>query len=286
LVGISGACVIILGGYIATVFSRKTVILIQSIGMFILTSFSLLLVKDFSGDSESEKNYQDYFPLLKKGLIFSFFKRYMCFFTLSICLWNITWKIWMEMIIFFIYFGYTGSDFGSGIIRFVGWIITSIFAGMAGTWSKRLDSRKFLPLLNFISATSFFGFFAFLIISFPLSNHFSVIPIVLIICFLCLFSPLLNIFVILRQRLILDIVPDSIRNSIYSLYPTLTLLIGVPFLYTSGNIIELYSIPFMLILLGGIGFISSLFMFLFINFLPSNILLRLGKIPKSLGKRK
>ena len=33
---------------------------------------------------------------------------------------------------------------------------------------------------------------------------------------------------ILRNRLNLDLVPDNIRNAIYSLLPTLTTLIGIP----------------------------------------------------------
>lgn len=47
---------------------------------------------------------------------------------------------------------------------------------------------------------------------------------------------------ILRSRLNLDLVPDNIRNAIYSLLPTLTTLIGVPGALLGGYILNEFGI--------------------------------------------
>ena len=48
---------------------------------------------------------------------------------------------------------------------------------------------------------------------------------------------------ILRNRLNLDLVPDNIRNAIYSLLPTLTILIGIPGTLLGGYCINEFEFP-------------------------------------------
>ncbi|PWI49342.1 hypothetical protein CEE45_02065 [Candidatus Heimdallarchaeota archaeon B3_Heim] len=269
IVAFVGVNAIILGGLIVTIFFREIFFLIQSIGMFVIAGLCFIFIDNFPGVPKVEKSYRNYINLAKEGIRFTFFTKYMVFLVISICLWNITWQIWVKMILFPIYFGYTGSDAGTGILRFIGWIGNSILAAKAAIWSKNFNFRRWGPRLNLIIIISFFGFFTILVMLYPLENPFNVIPIILLLCYVFIFLGLNNLFLILRQRLIFDLVPDSIRNSVYSLLPTLTLLVGVPFLFFSGDIIESYGFPVMLILLMIIGVISSGSMYLSISSLST-----------------
>jgi MFS family permease len=268
IIGFIGAFTIVLGGFIATLLFRKIVFMVQAVGMFFTAALCLFFVTDFSENIRPKRSFSKYFHILKEGIYFGFFTKYMFFLTISICLWNIIWQIWVEMMLFPIYFGYSGSDAGAGIIRFIGWIGHSIFAGKAGMWSKKLNTRKWVPRLNFIILFSFFGYFALLLTIFPLENKFNIIPVSLILCYFFVFLALNNIFLILRQRLIFDLVPNSIRNSIYSLFPTLTLLIGIPLFIASGSIIEYFGISFALTFLLIIGFLSSSSIYISFLYMP------------------
>ena len=269
IVGFLGANAIILGGFIATVLFREIVFLIQTIGMFITAGLCFTFIDNFPEVPKVERSYRNYINLAKEGIKFTLFTRHMAFLVISICLWNMIWHIWAKLILFPIYFGYTGSDAGAGILRFVGWISNSILAAKAAVWSKKLSLRRWVPRFNLIIIISFFGFFTILITSYPLENSITLIPIILLLCYLFIFSSLNNLFLILRQRLVFDLVPDSIRTSVYSLFPTLTLLIEAPFLVISGCMIEWYGFPTMLLLLMIIGIISSGSMYLSISALSS-----------------
>ena len=269
IVGFLGANAIILGGFIATVLFREIVFLIQTIGMFITAGLCFIFIDNFPEVPKVERSYRNYINLAKEGIKFTLFTRHMAFLVISICLWNMIWHIWAKLILFPIYFGYTGSDAGAGILRFVGWISNSILAAKAAVWSKKLSLRRWVPRFNLIIIISFFGFFTILITSYPLENSIKLIPIILLLCYLFIFLSLNNLFLILRQRLVFDLVPDSIRTSVYSLFPTLTLLIEAPFLVISGCMIEWYGFPTMLLLLMIIGIISSGSMYISIKAMSS-----------------
>ncbi|MFW9905610.1 MAG: hypothetical protein ACFFFH_14855 [Candidatus Thorarchaeota archaeon] len=269
IVGFLGANVIIFGGFIATLLFREIVFLIQSVGMFIIAGLCFILVDNFSEVPRVERSYRNYINLAQEGIKFAFLTKHMAFLVISICLWNMIWQIWVKMILFPIYFGYTGSDAGAGILRFIGWISNSILAAKAGMWSIKLNFRRWVPRLNLIIIISFFGFFTLLVTFYPVENSFNVLPIILLFCYIFIFLSLNNLFLILRQRLVFDLVPNSIRTSVYSLFPTLTLLIEAPFLVISGSIIEWYGIPVVLLLLMIIGVISSGSMYVSITALSS-----------------
>lgn len=198
ILGFIGAFSIVLGGFVATLQFRKLVFLVQAVSMFFTAALCLFFITDFSENIRPKRSFRKYFHILKEGLYFGFFTKYMFFFTISICLWNIIWQIWIEMILFPIYFGYSGSDAGAGIIRFIGWMGNSIIAGRAGIWSKKLNPHKWVPRLNFVILLSFFDYFALLLTLFPLENEFNIIPVSLMLCYFFVFFVLNNFFLILR----------------------------------------------------------------------------------------
>lgn len=89
-----------------------------------------------------------------------------------------------------------------------------------------------------------------------------------------------NIQDVLRQRLYLDMIPDSIRNSMYSLIPTLALLTSVPFVAIGGSILSFgYSIT--LILISLIGIIGVSFLIVAFKAMPKDILITDNKHNKT-----
>jgi MFS family permease len=70
-----------------------------------------------------------------------------------------------------------------------------------------------------------------------------IIPIVLLLCtfiFTGLFGGFSNI---LTQRLLLDVIPNRIRNSIYSLMPTVAMMLALPQIVIIGFTIQHFGFP-------------------------------------------
>ncbi|MFX0094824.1 MAG: hypothetical protein ACFFBD_24020, partial [Candidatus Hodarchaeota archaeon] len=138
--------------------------------------------------------------------------------------------------------------------------------------SKRLNARKWIPRMEFISTVPFFGFFALFIFLFPLENRLNLMAISFVILFFFIWYLFMNTYFVMRQRLMLDMIPDANRNSVYSLLPTLNLIVGAPFVWIAGNIIETFGIPFTLALWMIIGGFGAIFLFFSIHFLPKEVL--------------
>ncbi|MFX1254622.1 MAG: hypothetical protein ACFFCZ_23625 [Promethearchaeota archaeon] len=268
----SGAIIFVLGGIIATVFFRETVFVIQSLGMFLFAGLCLMFVNNLPGLSKPKKSLKNYFKILGEGVFFSFSSKYMSFFVISTCIASAAWAIWGQMILFPLYFGYTGSDTGAAVFRFMIWFLSSLSAAKAGEWSKKLKLTKWLPSLDVLNKAIFFGFSAIIIFIFPLENRLNLIAVSLVISFFVFRGTINHMYEVLRQRLSLDMIPDAYRNSVYSLLPTLSLIASIPAVLIAGTLIEVLEIPLTLVILTLVGIISSVFLYLSCRFLPDEIL--------------
>ncbi len=270
--GILWGITFIVGGLIATILYRETVFAIQSVGMFILAGLCLVYVNNFSGLPKPEKSFKNYKTIMREGLSFAFFTKYMLFYVISECIAVSAWVVWGNMILFPMYYGYTGSDIGAAVFRLVVWISASSTAAHAGKWGKKFPAHKWLPRTEFFIMVGYFGIFAILIWFFPLEDNFNLFAVILITVIFFFLDAGVNLSNILRQRLLLDIVPDKIRNSVYSLLPTLTLIISSPVVLIAGSIIEILGLPMTLIILTIFGIFSSFFLYVGMQFLPQEIL--------------
>ncbi|MFX0065876.1 MAG: hypothetical protein ACFFC7_27195, partial [Candidatus Hermodarchaeota archaeon] len=223
----SGAISFVLGGILATVFFHELVFIIQYLGMFLFAGLCLLFLNNLPGLSKPKRSFKQYFSILSDGVYFSFSSKYMALFVISICIASTAWAVWGQMILFPLYFGYTGSDTGAAAFRFMIWFLSSLTAAKAGEWSKKLKVTKWLPFLLGADAL-FFSFSAFLIFIFPLENRFNLIAVSLVISFFVFRATLNHLYEVLKQRLVLDMIPDAYRNSVYSLLPTLSLVASIP----------------------------------------------------------
>ncbi|MHA2202898.1 MAG: hypothetical protein ACW991_04350 [Candidatus Hodarchaeales archaeon] len=271
------AAMIILGGVTATVFFRELLFIVQAFGLFGLALLCLILVKDYPEITKPELSFRRYFGLLGEGLRFSFGSKHMLFFVVGVSITSITLLIWGNMILFPMYFGYTGSDGVAAFIRFSFYVLTGFTMPRAGKWSKNLNARKWIPRLRLIHTVLFYGSFILIFTIFPFENRLNLLAIVITGFTFLVTECLLATDGFLRQRLLVDVVPDTNRNSVYSLLPTLSFLVSAPFIFISGNIIELVGVPSTLIVLMLLGFISSGFFFLSLRSLPKGVLKEEGE---------
>jgi len=269
--GFIWAFTILIGGFIATYLFRETVFVLQAIGMVILGIISLFVIKDLPGTVKPEQSVKKYFGLLKEGVNFVLTTKHIFFFIAGFCLLNAMWMIWGNMILFPMYYGYTGSDLGAGIFRFISWINQSATASIAGKISVKLNFRNWIPRLEWVIMFGYFSFFAVIFFIFPIEDKLNLLPIALVIIAFALLDFCVNIMTVLRQRFYLDAIPDHIRNSIYSLIPTTILIVSAFVMLFAGSFIEKYGFTVTLIVMACVGTIAALIMYYGFSVMPKDI---------------
>ena len=109
----------------------------------------------------------------------------------------------------------------------------------------------------------FFGGFALLFWFFPLNNELNVIALLGVIIILGGFGIVFQLIFIMSQRILIDLVPSEIRNSVYSLIPTLAALFGVPFMIIIGFTLDTINFSTGPLILLGLAIISTIFFMLY-----------------------
>jgi MFS family permease len=257
-----GAISFIIGGLLATMFSRQFVFFMQGLLSFFIIIAILYFVTDektndsanVANNSKSSKT-QDYFKFLKGGIAFLFSSKNVFFFIIGLALYFVAITIWGQLILFPIYFGYTGSDALASILRTVIFVLCLPLGIYIAHLSKRFSNHHF-PYVMSAFFILFFGVFSTLLFFIQPNNEFNLIGIVLVtIIQVLLVGGLLDIGDALRGRILIDLVPSDNRNAVYSLIPTLISVFGIPALIIAGLLIEQYN------LIAGI-FTASLFAFI------------------------
>ncbi|MFX0052749.1 MAG: MFS transporter [Candidatus Hermodarchaeota archaeon] len=258
----------VLGGILATVFFRRAVFYIQFIGLVIMAVLFFIIVKDYPEIQRPKRSLKSYFNLLGEGVQFVISNRVILLFIIGLCIGEAMAIIWYEMILFPVYYSYTGSDAGVGILRFIIMVIGTVLTFYASKLVVKVHIKR-IPLLRFLDTVIFYWGIALLTYLFPIEfNTFNPLAILLLIVnysTIWLFYTLGNI---LAQRLFLDVVPDRNRNSIYSLIPTLLLLFTAPCAVIGASLIKNLGISITAFLLGMIGLISVVFYYSSVRLIP------------------
>ena len=235
----------LIGGTIATLISRKIVFTIQ-FGLTIIIIFLILVyLKDVKIDAETSVNsleirpskISNYFKYLKSGISFFFSSKAAFFFLMGNAIFNVTWLIWSGLVLFPLYFGYTGTDVLAGLLRTSIFLIGIPLSFYIARVNKRISNER-LPIFLFLYTISFFPSFILLTMVMPPTNNFNLLGIILTFFLLCMVGPIINIALTLIQRIMIDLVPSEHRNSVYSLMPTIFSLVGIPIVPLAGIIIE------------------------------------------------
>ena len=251
--------VLIPGSWLAWLYGRQFVFGLQAIFAVFLALAVLRLVKDLPGvkeEKEEKASIKEYGTLLKDGFKFLGSSRFVTFIILGEVVMFSTGPIWWNLILFPLYFSFLVTMVAVSAFRTLVFLPQAVANERSGVLAKRFEPKKWIPrfrILQFMGVIFYLilaaivHFFPgippgtdpetleFLSIMIPFTNlplievpAVTVIPVILM--FLSFIS--LNLFGgiagILTQRVMLDVIPNRIRNSMYSLQPTLVMLISMP----------------------------------------------------------
>ncbi len=251
------------GGLLSTVYSRQTVFFLQFLLSLVMIITVLTQIKDISIETDMEniqitadkekRRKSHYFAHLEGGIRFMFSSKAVFFFLLGMAFLTTTWTIWPALVLFPIYFGYTGDDLGANLLRTIIYLSSVPIGLYVAKISKRFSIEhysKFLLVFFFL----FFPAFIILLILVPIQNNFNLIGFIFTILIMNGFIGLIyRTAEILRMRLLVDLVRSENRTAVYSLLPTITSLLCTLLLPITGQLIDSFS------LVAGVGVVFSVY---------------------------
>ncbi|MFX0092561.1 MAG: hypothetical protein ACFFBD_12430 [Candidatus Hodarchaeota archaeon] len=269
-VTISSGASFITGGLIAQFLSRKmlfaTFLLLIFVAFFLIIT---LMTRTKSKDSKITLSL--YLQQLSGG--FRFFisqKGIFLFFVGTTIIWAANLSIWYNFLLFPTYANYSGgTDALTGLFR------TLVFLSGA-VWQlvivKFISKVKRVKLWIFITTTlsnPVFFSIVYLYYLFVPPTHFDLVMFLSLFLIFQIPSIWESLEFTLRSRLNLDLVPDEFRNSVYSLLPTLTTLIGIPGAAVGGFFIQTFGFTSGIFLTAALSGLGALAVGLGVFFLPS-----------------
>ena len=248
---------ILIGGWIATNISRVFAFQLQS-GLFvILAVFVFILMIDIKKEdtgSDNRMNLVEYFGFLKGGIVFYFSRKTVFIYLTGNAVINVFWAIWGSLILFPLYFGYTGSDEGAGLLRSAIFFTGVALSILLGKYTMRISTDK-IHIAGFAHSLLLLPFVMALIYFFPVTNSFSSLGSVLLYLIMIVGGTIPPVFLsALMRRVTIDLVPSENRNAIYSLVPTISGALSIPMIPFTGVLIEKYGLIYGV----GVVFIISL----------------------------
>jgi hypothetical protein len=154
------------------------------------------------------------------------------------------------------------------------------YSERSGVWAKKYEPKKWIPRFRFLQSAGamFFWIFAAIMFLFPVPPPGSpmidvylpnteililrvplgsILPVMIMIVVFYVMGIALQLGGVLTSRIYVDAIPNRVRNGVYSLFPTVVLLMSMPQIALFGWLISI-SIPLTLILVGVISSIGCL----------------------------
>ena len=256
------------GALLADLISRQGVFVLQGGLCLFLGIACLTLLRDYPEVAENRprRSLRDYYGVLRDGLKYSVSSKFVFFFIFGSVIAMSTFSVWGNLILFGIYYSFLYDQKAVALFRTLLYIVGVISLERAGVWTKKLSPSRWIAIFAFLQSGGAVFYFAFAFITaflpsllvngtavpFPLMS-FQLPALIVCLTFVItgIFDGALNV---LQQRLVLDLIPDRTRNSLYSLFPTLTLILAAPQLIFFSGILPVFGPPPILI---GLGFIST-----------------------------
>jgi MFS family permease len=274
------AIVMIPGGLFAGLFGRPWVFQLQFVLCLGLAIASMRLIKDLPelDEKRDEKpSIKEYYSVLKGGISFVFGDPFAKYVILGLMLVSSTIPVWWVLILNPMLYQYLVVDFAVVTVFALLNVPGIFYAERSGIWAKRFEPKKWISRFKFIQSPLFLLLIALvmivlppiatstslLIITFPLTEIViiavpieSLLPVSLIVIAFAIAGAFGQIQGILVSRVFVDAIPSRVRNSVYSLMPSLMLLFSIPQISFFGWIIQVYGVPLALILCSGIAMIG------------------------------
>jgi MFS family permease len=256
---VSSTLVLLPGSWLAYFYGETWVFSLQAVFAIFLAFIVFRLVRDLPGvkDEKDERpSIGEYGSLLKDGFRFLWSSRFVTLLILGeVVLWS-TSAAWWNLILFPLYFSFLVTLVAVSAFRTLVFIPQALANERSGVWAKRFEPKKWIPRFRIVQ---FMGIIFYLVLAvivyffpgieagtepetlefFTVLIPFTNLPLIEIpvqtvipVGLLFLLFITLNVFGgiagILTQRVMLDVIPNRIRNSMYSLQPTLIMLVSMP----------------------------------------------------------
>jgi MFS family permease len=266
---IAATAALIPGSILAVIFQRAFVFQIEAAGAFFFALLVLRYIKDFpevEALREKRPSMSEYTSLLREGVSYLWRTPYVKYLVLGSMLVASVISVWGQLILFPLYYSYLITDVAVASYRTLAFIPGVAANERSGIWSQKFEPTKWIPRFRLLQACGFLFFIILAVLMFifpPVANTSQMVtlflpltdivlielPIQHVIPIIVLFSLFtVTMFFggfsdILTQRVMLDVIPSRNRNSLYSLQPTILLILATPQIAVMGWVIPLIGFP-------------------------------------------
>ena len=277
---LTNTLVLIPGGILASIFGRPWVFQIQAVMCVAIAFLCLRYVKNLPDTDELNQKrptMDEYFSLLREGIQFLFSSSYVKYLLIGTMLVNSCISVWSNLILFPMYYSYMISDVAVASFRTIVMLPLAFYFERSGVWAKRFEPKKWIPRFRFLQSAGAVFFWIFAIIMFvfpvpaldtPMIDYYlpgttililkvpidSILPVTIMILVFFTVGIFFQLAGVLTGRVFVDAIPNRVRNGVYSLFPTVVLLLSMPQIAFFGWLISI-SIPLTLV---SVGIISSI----------------------------
>jgi MFS family permease len=281
---IASTAALIPGSILATVFSRPFVFQIEAVGAFIFAVMVMHYIRDFpevEAQRKERPSMGEYTSLLKEGVTYLWrtpFVKYLC---IGSMLTASTITVWGNLILFPLYFSYLITDVAVASYRTIAFIPGVAANERSGVWSQKYEPKKWIPRFRLMQACGFVFYITLAALMFffpPVGDAAVMVTVFLPLTSIVLIElpvqhivPVIALFTlftitmffggfaeILTQRELLDAIPNRNRNSLYSLQPTILLLLATPQIVIFGWLIPIIGFPTTLLMCACISLVGVL----------------------------
>jgi MFS family permease len=256
---VSSTLVLLPGSWLAFLYGETWVFSLQAVFAVFLAIIVFRLVKDLPGvkeEKEERPSLGEYGSLLKDGFRFLWSSKFVTLIIFGeVVMWSIG-PVWWNLILFPLYFSFLVTLVAVSAFRTIVFVPQALANERSGVLAKRFEPKKWIPRFRLLQFTGvvfylvlativyFFpglpagtdpGTIEFYTILIPFTNLplieipvQTLIPVILLFFLFISLNMFGAIAGILTQRVMLDVIPNRIRNSMYSLQPTLVMLISMP----------------------------------------------------------
>lgn len=249
---------IILGGFMVSLSGRKVMFLFQAMLLAVFSIFFLTFIKDHPDLKRNKPKFYEYYNFLRQGISTVISDKTLRLMVMGLIISGAGFSLFAGLLLFPLYEEYGKNDVWIAVLRSTIFVLAAILTGYAAIISKKIHNlQKWLAMA--ILLTDFIFFFGiFLMISFyDVPTSLTLISIsIIIFTFTIAYVPR-YLADVLKPRFLLDIIPDKNRNAIYSLIPTLVLLVSVPYLIIGGILIESLGRETVMLILAVHGLVGS-----------------------------
>lgn len=273
---LTNVVILIPGGILATIFGRAWVFQVQAILCVVIAIACARLVRNLSeveDQKQTKPTLDEYFALLRDGIHYLFSGKFITYLLMGSMLLNSCLTVWANLILFPMYYSYMLTDVAVASFRTIVMIPLVFYSERSGVWAKRFEPKRWISRFRFIQTGGaiFFWIFAIIMLVFPVpppgapmiefvlpgTNILllsvpvnSVLPVLLMIVVFYTLGIFFQLANVLTSRVFVDAIPNRVRNGVYSLFPTIVLLMGMPQIAFFGWLISVAPISLTLVCTG------------------------------------